>query len=230
MAIDKPRQRAPSGTQLEAGILGKSLEFLKALVSNPSPSGYEQPVAREYRPYSETFADELSIDVLGNVTAVLNPQAKSRVVLLAHMDEVGFIIHFISDEGLLYFSPIGGHDSVVPAGQRVWVHGRGKTTGVIGRAEFNLMTSEKKDARPELGELWIDIGARSQSEAEDHVAVGDVVTFQYEFQKLLGDRAASRAFDNKAGLWAIAEALRLLKEDGGLSPDVSVYAVATVQE
>src|SRR4028119_1298555 len=81
-----------------------------------------------------------------------------------------------------------------------------------------------------MKDLWIDIGAASRAEAEAYVELGDVVTYQHELQMLVGDRATARAFDNKAGLFIVAEALRLLKEEGGLDPQVGVYAVGTVQE
>src|SRR5215217_3358646 len=88
----------------------ESLEFLKALVSAPSPSGYELPAARVYREHTHRIADRVMTDVHGNVIAVLNPDAPMKIMLAGHMDEIGFIIHHISDEGLLYFKGIGGHD------------------------------------------------------------------------------------------------------------------------
>ena len=207
-----------------------SLAFLKSIVSAPSPSGYEEPVARLYREYAERFADRVATDVHGNVQAVLNPDARIKVMLAGHMDEIGFIVHHVSDEGLLYFSAIGGHDSVVPVGQTVWVHGKQRVPGVVGRKAIHLLDEEERKKKPEIKELWIDIGATSRVEAEAVVELGDVVTYQHELQLLLGDRATARAFDNKAGLFIVAEALRLLKEDGGLNPEVGVHAVGTVQE
>ncbi|MBM3606772.1 MAG: M42 family metallopeptidase, partial [Alphaproteobacteria bacterium] len=136
----------------------------------------------------------------------------------------------IGDEGLLYFSAIGGHDSTTLLGQRVWVHGRERLPGVIGRKAIHLLSPGEVGKKPEMESLWIDIGARSRSEAEAVVQLGDVMTYQYEFQMLMGDYATARAFDNKAGVFAIAEALRLLREEGDLDPQVGVYAVATVQE
>ncbi len=78
--------------------------------------------------------------------------------------------------------------------------------------------------------MWIDIGAASRAEAEAVVSLGDVATYQCEFQPLMGDRATARGFDNKMGTFIVAEALRLLKEEGGLHAEVGVHAVATVQE
>ena len=208
----------------------ESLEFLKALVETPSPSGAEGPIARLYRDHVGRYADRVATDVHGNVTGILNPDAPMRIMLAGHMDEIGFIIHHISDEGLLHFSTIGGHDSTIPVGQRVWVHGRQRITGAIGRKAIHLLSADDLKKKPTISELWIDIGARTRAEAEEVVRPGDVATFQYAFQPLLGDRAVARGFDNKAGLFIVAEALRLLKEEGGLHPGVGVYGLGTVQE
>jgi putative aminopeptidase FrvX len=208
----------------------ESLEFLKAIVNVPSPSGYEQRAAEVYRQYTRGFADEVRTDVHGNVYAILNPQAEMKIMLAGHMDEIGFIVHYIGDDGLLYFKGIGGHDSVIPVGQRVWIHGKEQVPGVIGRKAIHLLEEDERKKKPEIKDLWIDIGATSKSEVETVIRLGDVVTFQYEFQQLMGDRATARGFDNKMGSMIVAEALRLLKEDGGLDPGVGVYAVATVQE
>ncbi len=207
-----------------------SLAFLNSIVSAPSPSGYEQPVAKLYRQYVGDIADQVTVDVHGNEVAVLNPGASMKVMLAGHMDVIGFIIHYISDEGLLHFSAIGGHDSVVPIGQAVWVHSKQRVPGVIGRKAIHLLEPDELKKKPEMKDLWIDIGASSKAEAEAHVQIGDVVTYQHELQMLIGDRATARAFDDKAGLFIVAEALRLLKEEGGLNAEVGVYAVATVQE
>ncbi|MDB5623329.1 MAG: peptidase family protein [Devosia sp.] len=209
----------------------QSLQLLRALVEAPSPSGHEHIVAELYRDYVGPFAQEISTDVHGNVTAALNPAGPMKIMLAGHMDEIGFIIHYIDDAGLLYFSAIGGHDSVIPVGQTVWVHGRdGRVGGVVGRKAIHLMDPDELKNKPKLKELWIDIGATSRAQAAEVVALGDVVTYQQAFAPLLGDRAVGRGFDNKAGLFIVAEALRLLAEEGGLDPAVSVFAVGTVQE
>ncbi len=208
----------------------ESFEFFKAIVNVPSPSGFEERAAEVYRGYTQAYADKLTTDVHGNVAAILNPDAEMKIMLAGHMDEIGFLIHYISEEGLLYFSTIGGHDSVIPVGQRVWVHGKEKVAGVIGRKAIHLLKDEERKRKPEIDDLWIDIGATSRAEVEEIISLGDCVTYQYEFQMLMGDRATARGFDNKMGSFIVAEALRLLKEEGGLDPNVGVYAVATVQE
>lgn len=208
----------------------ESLAFFQEIVNTPSPSGFEERAAEVYRQYTSPFADKVHTDVHGSVWAVLNPGAEMKVMLAGHMDEIGFIVHYISDEGFLYFSGIGGHDSTIPLGQRVWVHGKERVPGIIGRKAIHLLEEDERKKKPELKDMWIDIGASSRAEAEALISLGDPVTFQVEFQPLLGDRATARGFDNKMGSFIVAEALRLLKEDGGLDPGVGVYAVATVQE
>lgn len=209
----------------------ESLDFFKAIVNVPSPSGYEERAAEVYRDYTR-FADKIVTDVHGNVASILNPDAEMKIMLAGHMDEIGFIIHYISEDGLLYFSGIGGHDSTVAVGQRVWVHGaNGRVCGVIGRKAIHLLEEDERKKKPELKDMWIDLGASSRKDVEEAgISLGDVVTYQVEFQHLLGDRATARGFDNKMGSFIVAEALRLLKEEGGLDPNVGVYAVATVQE
>lgn len=208
----------------------ESLDFFRSIVDCPSPSGYEERAAEIYRAYTRPFAHEIRTDVHGNVAAILNPQAEMKVMLAGHMDEIGFIIHYIDDAGMLYFSTIGGHDSAIIVGQRVWVHGKERLAGVIGRKAIHLLEDEERKKKPEVKDMWIDIGASSREEAAALVSLGDVATYQWEFQTLLGDRATARGFDNKMGSFIVAEALRLLAQDGGLDASVGVYAVATVQE
>lgn len=208
----------------------QSLEFLKALVATPSTTGNERAIATLFRDYLGATADTFRIDVSGNAIAALNPGASMRIMLSGHMDEIGFVIHYIDDNGFLFFSPVGGHDSVVPVGQRVLVQGRSPVPGVVGRKAIHVLSAEDLKEKPKMSDLWIDIGAGSREEALALVQLGDAVTYQYEFQQLAGDLATARAFDNKAGLFVVAEALRLMQEEGGLHPDVGVFAVATVQE
>ena len=209
----------------------ESLEFFKSIVNIPSPSGYEERAAELYRQYTSPFAHKVETNVHGSVWAVLNPEAKTKVMLAGHMDEIGFIVVNISDDGFIYFSRIGGHDTVIPLGQRVWIHTeQGPLAGVIGRKPIHLLESSEREKRPELHDMWIDVGASSKSEIESRVEVGDCITYQWEFAQLMGDRVTARGFDNKMGAFIVAEALRLLHEEGGLHPDVGVYATATVQE
>lgn len=208
----------------------ESLAYLEALIEAPSPSGFEQSVATLYRDYVEEFADKLTTDVMGNVSAVLNPEAGLRLMYAGHMDEIGFIVHYIDEDGFLFFNTIGGTDVATEIGQRVWVHGHERVPGVIGRKAIQTFKMTDSNQTPTLKDLWIDIGATTREEAESVVKIGSSVTLKAEFSKLLGDRAVARAFDNKAGLFIGSEIVRRLKEDGGLHPDVGLYVLGTVQE
>jgi len=164
------------------------------------------------------------------VTAIINPDASMRFMYSGHMDEIGFIIHYIDEDGFLYFSTIGGTDVATEIGQRVWVHGREWLAGVIGRKAIQSFKASDISQTPSLHDLWIDIGAASLKEAEAAVQVGSPVTLQAGFARLRGNRVVGRAFDNKAGLFIAAEVLRRLWEEGGLHPDVGIHILGTVQE
>jgi putative aminopeptidase FrvX len=166
-----------------------SLEFLEALVRTSSPSGSERKLAELYRAYITPYADAVRTDVMGNVVAVINPGAEFKVMIAAHIDEIGLMIHHISDDGFLHFEMIGGNDSVIADGQRVWVEGARKIAGVVGRKSMTVQSPTESKQKPSTKELWIDIGATSKDEAKEVVSLGDVATFQPEFQELLGSRA-----------------------------------------
>lgn len=209
----------------------ESFEFLKQLVAAPSPSGHEQPAQRVFRDYVATFATT-STDILGNVTAFLPGEGENRlrVMLVAHCDEIGFQIKFIDDNGFLWFGAVGGVDPHITVGQRVTVHGAGgPVPGVIGRKPIHLLEAKDRESVIKLDHQYIDIGAASRKEAEGLVRLGDPVTFAAELVSLHGDRVASRGFDDKAGCFVVAEALRLVVESGRKLP-VDLFVVSSVQE
>lgn len=207
-----------------------ALDLWKAFVAAPSPSGFEQPVARLYRNYVEPFAHKVTTDVLGNVSAVINPEASLRFMYASHMDEVGFIVHHIDEAGFLFFSTIGGTDVATEIGQRVWVYGAERVLGVIGRKAIQTFQSSDMMQTPTLKDLWIDIGASSREDAERRVRIGSPVTIEAEFALLGGRLAVGRAFDNKVGLLIGAELVRRLAKDNRLHPDVGFHVLGTVQE
>ena len=205
-----------------------SFDFLKRLVDTPGPSGYEQRVQRVLRNRVSAYATDVRTDVLGNVCATVNPDGSPRIMLAGHADEIGFQVRYISDEGMLYFGCIGGHDAIVTVGQRVTVHTlNGPIPGVLGRTAVHLLDADERKKTPKLDDLWIDIGAKDKADAESVVAIGDCVTYQHELQRLRGDLCVARSFDDKMGVFVVAEALRLL---AGSSLKAAVIGVSTVQE
>jgi len=144
------------------------------------------------------------------------------------MDEVGFMVKYIDENGFIYFNQIGGVDPVVATAQRVWIHGKkGKVLGVIGRKAIHLTSAEERGKALKLTDLWIDIGAKDKKAAEKLVSVGDPVTYVLGFDELLDDLVVGRGFDDRMGAWVVAEALRLVASK---EPNAAVFAVATVQE
>lgn len=208
----------------------ESLAFLQELVNAPSPSGYEQPAQTVVREYLSAFADEVKTDVMGNVIAALNPSGHPRVMLAGHCDEIGFMVTHITDDGFINFSSIGGVDSHLVPGQKVYVHGaKGPVLGVVGKKAIHLMEAEERKKVLPLHQQWIDIGASDRKEAEKRVAVGDCATFAATFEHLSGDLAVAHGFDDKMGSFVVAEALRLLAE-AKVKPKAALFAVSTVQE
>lgn len=206
----------------------ESLQFLQDLVNAPSPSGFEQPAQSVVRAYLAEVADEVTTDVMGNVIAVLNPKGSPRVMLAGHCDEIGFMVRYITDEGFIHFSPIGGVDAHLVPGQRVHIHGaKGPVLGVVGKKAIHLMREDERKKVLDFQQQWIDIGAPDRKRAEARVAVGDCITFAGEFAMLDGEMAVARGFDDKMGSFVVAEALRLVAQG---KPKAALYAVSTVQE
>ncbi len=206
----------------------ESLEFLKRLVTTPSPSGSESQIQDVCKEYVSPYVDDVYKDVHGNQYAVRNPKGELRVMLAGHVDEIGLMINNIDDKGYLSFVPIGGVDTAVLGAQRVTVHGaKGPVPGVIGRTAVHLTEPEDRGKAVKMHQLWIDIGAKDKKDAEKVVAVGDSATIDVGFAELRQGKVVARAFDDRVGAFVIVEAMRLLARR---KVDCAVYCVTTVQE
>jgi endoglucanase len=207
----------------------ESLDFLKRMLENPSPSGYETPVQKLWIEYTGAFAEKATIDIKGNAIGVVNGKGSPRVMFAGHCDEIGFVVRYIDDKGFLSFGAVGGFDEPIIPGRRVVVHtAGGPVQGVIGKPPIHLMKSEDRGKGASIDNLSIDIGAKDKKEAESLVTLGDPVTFPYEFVELRNGLCMARAFDDRVGSFIVAEALRALAGSKGLK--VAVYGVSTVQE
>jgi endoglucanase len=208
-----------------------SLHFLRTLVNTPSPTGHEVRGQRVWLDYVKAFADETYSDAYGNCVAVLNKGGSPRLMLAAHADEIAMAVNYINDEGFVYVRKMGGVDAAITRAQRVCIHTRdGAVKGVVGNVAPHLSKHEDDKHRPpKIHDLFIDIGAADRKEAEALVRIGDPITLVDEFEVLRKDLAVARAFDNRIGTFAVAEALRLLKESKTkLVPEIC--AVSNVQE
>lgn len=209
----------------------KSLDFLQTLVNTPSPTGHEVCGQRVWLDYIKPFAAETFSDVYGNCVAVLNKGGSPRLMLAAHADEIAMVVNYINDDGFIYVRKMGGVDAAITKAHRVLIQSRtGAINGVVGNLAPHLARDDGREAKPpKIHELFIDIGARNRKDAEKLVGVGDPITLADEFEFLRNDLAVARAFDNRVGTFAIAEALRVLKESK-FKLQAEVCAVSNVQE
>jgi len=207
----------------------ESFDFLKTLVEAPSPSGYEQPAAKVFREYVTPIADSVETNVMGSVHAVLKGTAGGPSVMLAgHIDEIGFMVTYITDDGFCAFAPIGGHDPQILLGARVTVHtSEGPLLGVLGRLAIHLLDEDERKQVVKMHKMFIDLGMNGE-DVKKRVRIGDPVTYGVGMETFGTNMAVSRAFDDKMGAWIAAEVLRSVKDAGGAKGDY--IAAATVQE
>ena len=205
-------------------------EFLVELLKAKSPSGAEAQAQAVYDRFVKPHADTYTNDALGCRLATLNKAGAPTLMLSGHMDELGLIITFVNKDGYLYFDTIGGHDLSIISGRRVIIQtAGGSVKGVTGKRAVHLMDEEDRKKVPKKHEIWIDIGVKSKAEALKRVAIGDVATYDHEFELSTGSIGTARAFDNKVGAYVVGEALiRLAKEKAKLN--TKVVSVATTQE
>jgi len=191
-------------------------ELIEKLTEAYGPSGREEQIREIIRADVEAFADEIRVDTMGNLIALKrgNGQGK-KVMLAAHMDEIGLIISHVDEKGFLRAQRIGGVNPMTLAGGRVQF-----ADGAIGVIAPEKAPEFRKD--PDLTKLYIDIGATSQAEAADRL--GEVVGFVRPFTDM-GKRVVAKAMDDRIGCVVLVETLRRL---GGSRHDV--YFVFTVQE
>lgn len=204
------------------------LKFLEGLLNAASPSGYEDEAREVWRKEMRGIADRVYGDTHGNSIAVINEQGMPRVMLAGHIDEIGFQVTYISDEGYIGFAALGGFDEQIVPGRRVMIHtADGPVKGVIGKKAVHLMKKEEREKRVGIDDLWIDIGVENGKQARKVVEVGDPITYAEGFEHLRGDVYIGRGVDDRIGAFVVGEVLRYLR---GKRFSAAVYAVATVQE
>ncbi|UCH28057.1 MAG: M42 family metallopeptidase [Trueperaceae bacterium] len=201
-------------------------EFLKNLLEAPGPSSFESKPATVWREQAIGYGADVSTDSYGNVLAHFNRGGRPRVMLAGHIDEIGLLITYVDNEGLIYFKGIGGWDPEQLVGQRVRVVGyAGELPGVIGKKPIHLMTPDDRKKISRIDDMWIDVGAKDGDEARSHVRPGDFAVIEQPFVELLNGRFASKAIDNRIGAYIVLEAARRAQ-----GQTAEVIAVATVQE
>lgn len=207
-------------------------DFLEKLLVTPSPTGFESAGQKVWTNYMKTFADEVETDAYGSAVAKLNTSFDVITVMLeAHCDEIGMIVQHITDDGFIFLNKLGGSDSTIARGKRVFIHARdGIVAGVVGNTAIHLQSKKNGGGKqPAWKDIYVDIGASSREEALKMVQIGDPVTYSDDFEFLSDHILTGRALDNRIGGFIIAQVLRKLNERRK-DLKVNVLALNSVQE
>ncbi|WP_339717333.1 M42 family metallopeptidase [Cyclobacterium amurskyense] len=201
--------------------------LLKEICELSGAPGFEKKIRDFIVDKAKGLVDEISVDNIGNVIAIKrglrNPENK-RVMVAAHMDEIGFIVTHIDENGFLRFHTLGGFDPKTLTAQRVIVHGKNKDViGVMGTKPIHVMTADEKNKLPKIADYFIDLGM-GKEEVEKWIQVGDPITRERELVEM-GDCVNCKSIDNRIAVFILLETLKELK-----TPAYDVYATFTVQE
>lgn len=182
------------------------LDTMETLCCLDGVSGCEDEVREYILERVMPFADEIRTDPMGNLMVFKRGACTpaKRVMLAAHMDEVGLIITEITEDGYLRFDTAGGMDRRVLMGKRVFV-GAGRVLGVIGSKAIHLTTAEQRKSLPEIREMYIDIGAKNREEAVSHVSPGDTAAFDDSVIRFGDGYVKAKALDDRIGCAAMVE-------------------------
>ena len=208
----------------------KSLAFLEQYLNNPSPTGYESGGQKIWMEYLKPYVDDFITDTYGTAVGVINPNAKHKVVIEGHSDEISWYVNYITNEGLIYVIRNGGSDHQIAPSKWVNIHTKkGIVKGVFGWPAIHTRKSGKEEI-PKLDTIFIDIGAKDKKEVEKMgVHVGCVITYPDTFQIINKNKFVCRAIDNRAGGFMIAQVARLLYENNIKLP-FGLYITNSVQE
>jgi len=205
-------------------------QFLQKISTSSGVSGAEDEVAEIISSEFAKYSHKVCRDSLGNVLALKKgyEQAEKplKVMIAAHMDEIGLMVSKIEEGGFLRVSPIGGIDPRSLLNQEVTVHGRRDFSGVIGAKSPHILEPEEIEKGIKIDKLYIDLGF-NEDKVKENVAVGDMITIKREFINLANDWVAGKALDDRAG---VAVVLKFMQELQKIKHLADVYAVATVQE
>ena len=209
-----------------------ALQFFQTAIETPSPSGYEEPIQALIKDYISPHAQQVRIDVHGNLIAELGDPTGPRLMYAGHCDQIGMLVSHIDENGFVYAQTIGGWDPQQLVGQAmvIWTMG-GPVNAVISRKPIHLQDTKERAQVVQLEQLWLDVGAGSGSAAGEKIRVGDPVTLDLSFRQLMGEIVSGPGMDNKTGMWTVMEALRRAKvKSGKASLRCHLHSVATVQE
>jgi endoglucanase len=204
------------------------VETLEKLSNAFGVAGREEEVRSLMKKFLKPYVDEVVEDKLGNVIGIKKGRKNApKVMLAAHMDEIGLLVKTISKEGFLQFMKIGGIDDRLLLAQKVIVcTDKGNLHGIIGSKPPHIQKEDERKRVITWDELFIDVGAESREDAEKMgVKIGDPVCFDVKFARIGKNVLIGKAFDDRVACAIVVEAMKGLK-----NTDCTVYAVGTVQE
>ncbi len=209
----------------------KSIKFLENYINTSSPTGYEHRGQKLWMEYIRPFVDTIEVDHYGTCYGIINPEAKFKVVIEAHADEISWYVNYITEEGMIYVIRNGGSDQMIAPSKVVDIHGeKGTVKGVFGWPAIHTRGLDSKEPIPKIENIFIDCGASSKKEVEDlGIYVGCMITYPDTFFELNQQYFVGRALDNRMGGFMIAEVARLLKENKKKLP-FGLYITNSVQE
>ncbi|MEH0155585.1 M42 family metallopeptidase [Limibacter armeniacum] len=201
-------------------------DLLNDIVSTPGVPGYEARIRNRIIEEIKPLVDEFYTDNIGNLITVKkgtnNPDGK-KVMVAAHMDEIGFMVSHVDDQGYLRFIPLGGFDPKTITSMRVIVHGKKDLVGVMGCKPIHSMSQEERNRVVKLDEYFIDLGLPAE-EVKELVKPGDTVSRRQDLM-MIGNMLNGKSLDDRICVYALIEMLKQLKE-----VPYDLYAVFTVQE
>ena len=201
-----------------------NVKLLAQICEVAGAPGHEQRVRELVLKNLKGIADKIEQDNLGNIYAIKKGKDSSkRVMIAAHMDEIGFMVKHIDNNGFLRFHTLGGFDAKTLTAQRVIVHGKKDIIGVMGSKPIHIMTAEEKTKNVQISHFFIDLGL-PYKEVIKLVTVGDVITRDRQLIEM-GECVNCKSIDNRVSVYILIETLKLLKDC-----PYDVYGVFTVQE
>ena len=208
----------------------KSITFLENYLNNAAPTGYESSGQKIWMNYLEPYVDEFITDTYGTAVGVINTDAKYKVVIEGHSDEISWYVNYITDNGLIYVIRNGGSDHQIAPSKWVNIHTKkGIVQGVFGWPAIHTRKNGKEEI-PKLDNIFIDVGAKDKKEVvKMGIHVGCVITYPDTFKVLNKDKFLCRAIDNRAGGFMIAQVARLISENNIKLP-FGLYITNSVQE
>ena len=200
-------------------------ELLGKICKTPGASGFEQRVRELVIDELKGLVDEVQVDNLGNVYAIKRGKESKKVMIGAHMDEIGFIVTHIDDKGFIRFHTLGGFDPKTLTAQRVIIHGKEDVIGVMASKPIHVMTPDERNKVANLSDYFIDTGLAVE-EVKELIEIGNPITREREFIEM-GNCVNGKSLDNRLAVFILIETLKQLK---GKEVHYDIYCVFKVQE